>query len=531
MSAARNDAQNIKSQGYVAIDGIAGLRGKPTKIRTPRGFEVDGEYRVIESDAGRNSFHDGYSVELQDRDTDKITSREQVEKIRDKVIPADLITDYEGADVGAPIFGINPADGQLEVEIGNHRDQGIREGYQSGRYETYKKQLLEKAQALGFNPAEVAQMKNPKLVRVRTTKLSPEDRMAFANSGNAPRGMAKSAAEIALTDAKYIGPALSSINVTEDGEINTAGNRDFFRQFLGAVASPQELNKLITRDGNALTQEGVNRVRNAIFASAYGNSGLVERLADSADERVKRVLSGMTAAAADTARTKSEISRGNLYDLQIADDVAKAVDKLAEIRNNGQTVEGYLSQGQFFDDGMTPESRLLLKVADKAKSAKVFSDLITGFNGTVKALGSPAQGNLFGETVTPSKISILENIIDRDYPEFADQKAAIKQGQAIAEKQPAASGWDRVKAAVQAATDRVEKSWNNDELTEANLPQFSRKKPSASSDRQPTLLSGLLRVTALGNQKLRRRIVNRLQCRPALQCKKVFSMWIRMRSG
>ncbi len=491
------EPQSVKPQGYVETDGLAGLRGKPTKIRTPRGFEVEGEYRIVEADAGRNSFNDGYSMVLQDRDTNKATSREQIDKIRDKVIPGELIADFEGADVGAPIMGVNPEDGQLETEIGNHRDQGIREGYQNNQYQAYKDLLLEKAKDLGFNPDEIAAMKSPKLVRVRTTELDPETRMAFANSGNAPRAMAKSAAETAVTDAKYVGPALSEIQVTEDGKINTAGNRDFFRRFLGEVATPQELNRLISRDGNSLTQEGVNRMRNAIFAAAYENTDLVERLADSTDERIKRVLSGMTAAAADTAVMRNEIKRGNLHDYQIADDLAIAADKLAEIRNSGNSVDGYLSQGQFFDDGMTAESRQLLKVIDRAKSSRAVAELIKDFNSMVRELGHPGQGRLFDDAAPPSKESILDFVISRDYPDLASKKEIAGQDPGAAEKTAAQkAGLDRVKEAIKTAQARVESNWNNADLTEADLPQFSRKRSGNQpglfdAGRQPTLFEWL----------------------------------------
>ncbi len=421
-------------KSYVNTEGVTGLRGKPTKIRTPRGQEVEGEFRIIEADQGRNSFHDGYSVHLQDRDTDKGTSREQIERIRDEVIPSDLVTDFEGADVGAPIYGINDQDGQLEVEIGNHRDQGIREGYAFSNYNTYRDYLMQNAAALGFNPEDIKKMYAPKLIRVRTTQLDPDSRTSFANSGNTPRSMAKSAAEIALTDAKYLGPVLDQIHVSEDGEINTASNRDFFRQFLGQVSTPQEQNRLVTRDGKALTQEGLNRVKNAIFASAYPNNSLVERLADSTDERIKRVLNGMIKAASDTAQTKNLISRGQLHDIQISDDLAKAADKLAELRETETTVDEYLAQGRIFDDGMTPESKLLLAVADRAKNANVISDIMTSFNAQVKAIGDPHQGNLFGDVPLPSKESILDFIIQRDHPEIFAKKDAIANGAAVLEK-------------------------------------------------------------------------------------------------
>lgn len=421
-------------KNYVNTEGLAGLRGKPTKIRTPRGQEVEGEFRIIEADQGRNSFHDGYSVHLQDRDTDKGTSREQIERIRDEVIPSDLVTDFEGADVGAPIYGINDQDGQLEVEIGNHRDQGIREGYAFSSYNNYRDYLTQNASALGFNPEDIKKMHAPKLIRVRTTQLDPDSRTAFANSGNTPRSMAKSAAEIALTDAKYLGPVLDQINVSEDGEINTGENRDFFRKFLGQVSTPQEQNRLVTRDGKALTQEGLNRVKNAIFASAYPNNSLVERLADSTDERIKRVLNGMIKAASDTAQTKNLISKGQLHDIQISDDLAKAADKLAELRETETTVDEYLAQGRIFDDGMTPESKLLLAVADRAKSANVISDIMTSFNAQVKTIGNPNQGNLFGDVPLPSKESILDFIIQRDHPEIFAKKDAIANGAAVLEK-------------------------------------------------------------------------------------------------
>nr|MDD2997522.1 LPD5 domain-containing protein [Candidatus Riflebacteria bacterium] len=498
----------ISPKNYVNTEGLSGLRGKPTRIRTPRGQEVDGEFRIIEADNGRNSFHPGYSMGLQDRDTDKGTSREQIERIRDDVIPSDLITDFEGADVGAPIYGINEQDGQPEVEIGNHRDQGIREGYAFGNYDNYRNYLIKNAAAFGFNPQDVEKMHAPKLVRIRTTQLDPDSRASFANSGNNPRSMSKSAAEIAMTDSKYMGPALSQIDVSGNGEINTPANREFFRQFLRQVATPQEQNRLVTRDGSNLTQEGLNRIKNAIFAAAYNNNSLVERLADSTDERIKRVLNGMIKAASDTAQVKHEIDKGQLYDIQVADDMAKAADKLAELRTSDTSVDNYLSQGQFFDDGMTPESRLLLAVADKAKSADVIADIMTSFNQQVKSIGDPRQGNLLGDVALPSKESILDFIIQRDYPEIFAKKAAITQGPAILEKGAGESGLTKVANKIHeiqtafsqpsVKTNRAMEAFNeaarrrqrlDSELTEADSPIFSRK--TSGGQQTPSLFDWL----------------------------------------
>jgi hypothetical protein len=238
-------------------------------------------------------------------------------------------------------------------------------------------------------------------------------------------------------------------------------------------------------------------MRNAIFAAAYENTDLVERLADSTDERIKRVLSGMTAAAADTAVMRNEIKRGNLHDYQIADDLAIAADKLAEIRNSGNSVDGYLSQGQFFDDGMTAESRQLLKVIDRAKSSRAVSELIKDFNSMVREVGHPGQGRLFDDAAAPSKESILEFVISRDYPDLASKKEIAGQDPGAAEKTAAQkAGLDRVKEAIKAAQARVESNWNNTELTEADLPQFSRKRSGNQpglfdAGRQPTLFEWL----------------------------------------
>ena len=71
------------------------------------------------------------------------------------------------------------------------------------------------------------------------------------------------------------------------GDILTVANRDFVNKFLREIVNPAEKGKYVDKNG-AISQEGVTRIKNAIFAKAYGNTLAIEKLAESTDNNVKK---------------------------------------------------------------------------------------------------------------------------------------------------------------------------------------------------------------------------------------------------
>ena len=147
----------------------------------------------------------------------------------------------------------------------------------------YIEWLKDKAENFGIDIENLPE--NPVLVRRRTTEV---DRASFVKKANESSVASMSATETAKSDAeKLSNDILNLFYANEDGNINTRENKSFIEKFIGEVIPKNEQNKYITDKGN-LSQEGLTRVRNAIFYKAYEDIYLMNKLAESLDNNTKK---------------------------------------------------------------------------------------------------------------------------------------------------------------------------------------------------------------------------------------------------
>ena len=109
--------------------------------------------------------------------------------------------------------------------------------------------------------------------------------------------------------AKFVG--------REDGLINTKDNHAFIQDFATEVIAPSELNQYTNKDGN-LNADGVKRIVNAIFHRAYGDTALLDRVAESTDNDIKRITTSMINVAPMLVEIQEGIKKGNYYDIDLA---------------------------------------------------------------------------------------------------------------------------------------------------------------------------------------------------------------------
>jgi hypothetical protein len=145
--------------------------GKPGKVVTNAGTEVDTRFKVVEADDLLTSDREGYPAEIQPRDRNRIASRQQIEGIVSHLDPARL-GDSRMASDGAPIVGRDNI-----VESGNGRVMAIREAYKRGAGEGYKKYLADNSETFGIAKAQIEGMKNPVLTRERVTDVERHAKM------------------------------------------------------------------------------------------------------------------------------------------------------------------------------------------------------------------------------------------------------------------------------------------------------------------------------------------------------------------
>ncbi len=137
------------------------------------GFAVVEASSLIVSHNADGSENPDYPQELQPRDRGRATSQAWVSKTAQYIDPESL-GKTSRADTGAPIVG---PDGV--VESGNGRTMAIREAYRQGKADDYRNWLIEEAEYFGLSADAIKAMKQPVLVRVRSSEVNKIDVLLF----------------------------------------------------------------------------------------------------------------------------------------------------------------------------------------------------------------------------------------------------------------------------------------------------------------------------------------------------------------
>ncbi|MFZ6813525.1 hypothetical protein ACO0K3_03590 [Undibacterium sp. Rencai35W] len=376
--------------------------GADTSFTTEAGARIGAKYALMESGDLQTS-HDenlranpAYPPELQPRERDRAASSTQISGIVQKLDPARLGLSADAA-TGAPIVG---ADGL--VESGNARTIALKRIYQANgqKAEDYKSFLTTNAGQFGIDPAQIASMQKPVLVRVRTT---PVNRAEFARQANATTVARMSSVEQARSDAARM-DILDDLNPDDNGDFTTS--RDFIRRFMAKI--PQtEVGEMIDGDGK-LSPAGYARMRNAVLAKAYGDSPVLLRMTESLDDNLRNVSKALMQVAPQVAKVRESIKEGHLHDADITPDLLGAVEELSRLKDKGKTVKDYMSQSGMFGDKLTPEGHDMLQFLDEnIRRPRQMAEFVLRYTEALEAMGHPGQANIFGDNQVPTKGELL----------------------------------------------------------------------------------------------------------------------------
>lgn len=402
-------------------------KGSAVTAKTERGTEISTNYALVHisdlvpsHDPVRLTLNPAYPSELQPRDRGRAASEAQITHLVQMLEPAFLGASPKASD-GAPIVGPD-----MVVESGNARTMALARSYsqRTPGADRYKQWLIDNAQQFGFESSEVAEMDAPVLVRVRTT---PVDRQVFVKEANEQSVAAMSASEQAMSDAERLTDGLlARFQPSEDGELLNAANREFISDFLRVVVGPAEQGRYITSDGS-LSQEGINRIRNAVFAKAYGDTSTIEKLAEATDSRVINITGAMLIAAPRYADVQNRIQSGLLHPLALTEEIAAAANKLAILRERRTSVDAYLSQQTLFgNQELTPEATRMLELFHQyGRSRKRLAAILNATVDAVEAAGVPGQGALFGGAVVPTKAEVLEAAVRKVALQYGEDQATL----------------------------------------------------------------------------------------------------------
>ena len=398
------------------------------------GGSVEVAPKVVEASSLKTSADTGYDAALQPRDRSRAASSGQVNDIAKNLNPQRLGRSAE-ADRGAPIVG---ADGM--VESGNGRIQAIRQAYQEGGPSAAK--YREWLQSQGV---DVANMREPVLIRERVTAMTPEQRQSFTVGANQGATLTMSAPELALADAKLIsGNSLSLIK--NPGDISSVDNSAFVRQF--AAKLPQTEQGAFVNAQGQLSAEGATRVRNAVLAKAYGDSAVLTRIAESTHDDVRSISNALTSSAPEWAAVREGVAAGSIpKEMDITADLLDAVARTAQIRARGAGLAEATAQVDAFNK-QSPTSEQLMRLfydADgrrAASSSQIRDGLRFYAQEAAKVEASP--GLMLGlPQVTPGEILELTAMkvaapkeISREVMETAAKNAATAEKVTAAAEAP-----------------------------------------------------------------------------------------------
>lgn len=386
--------------------------GKTETVRTDQGAKIDVQYAVVEADKPIASHDTAFKVnpefpaELQPRDRSRAASETQIQGILANFQPELLGANPKASD-GAPIVGPDGA-----VEVGNGRTIALRRAYEGNLPEAgkYKAWLQEHAEDFGLSKEHVSGLKQPMLVRVRQTDVN---RQEFVHETNKPSAAVYSPAEQAKNDARLLTPGLmQQFSPEPEAGVMAAENRSFVRGFLQGLTK-EEAGSLTGSKGE-LSQAGALRIKNALLHRAYGNSDLVEQIAESTDDAAKNVSNALVAAAPRIAALKADIEAGNAHPVDLTPDIAQAALKLSSLKAQGESVDSYLAQMDLMAPDLTPESRELLAAFDQyTKKPQHIRNLLHGYVDFMDRAGNPKEAGLFGKPVTPTKAEAVHYAIQQ----------------------------------------------------------------------------------------------------------------------
>lgn len=408
----KKQAEKEAGTAKIIIPEKTAATGQTKPVFTERGTKTDVTTKVISANDLLTSLDKGYPAELQPRDRSRVASKAQISNIASNLNPA-FLDDSPKASDGRPLVVPVQLGDKIKYAVisGNGRSEAIREAYRSGNEgaQNYAEFARSKDQTTDFE--------NPVYVGILNPNQIP-DLAEFAKEANEQSTAAMSSSEQAKTDAERMNPELlASFMPSDDGTIHAGANRDFIRGFMSQVVGRAEQGKLITSNGK-LSQEGINRIKNAILSKTYGETeegqSLVTKISESTDNNVKRITNALLQNAGKFAALKQAVKDGTRFsNLDITNDLAKATAKYSALKSEGMTVEEHLSQPNMFGEELSPFQKFVLSTIDNYSfSAKALNGILSNYSIAADALGDPNQAALFGGDETPDTPSLFKAAIE-----------------------------------------------------------------------------------------------------------------------
>ena len=344
---------------------------------------VPGDSLIISNDEYGN-VNPKYPQELQPRDRTRTASQEWTADTSKNLNPRKL-AESATAQNGAPIVR-----GDGVVIGGNGRSRSILMAYASGNAGEYEQFLQEKGGRYGIDTANLPD--KPILVRIAR---DVDDWPALAEELNVSSQAAYSATERAMSDARKMEGVLELLIPNDDGDINTAANAAFIQAFIQKVVPKNEQGDVLDGPGH-LSQKGLERVENAIFAYAYGDPNLLQKYSESLDNDMKNVTNALMQSAPAAVALQADIKAGRAYDLPAVQTILKAMEIFAEAKRGKKTVEEQANQLSLLEPENEDAGELAMFIDRNKRSAKQMRIAFNSLYEEIESYGDPNQESFFG---------------------------------------------------------------------------------------------------------------------------------------
>lgn len=413
------------ANGTLTHEGTIQSQGKTEKVYTPgTNREIEIRHKVVEADSlitsndANGAVNPNFPQHLQPRDRSRPTSIAQVHDIASNLNPK-LLGENPSTASGAPIVS---AEGV--VESGNGRTMAIRKAYEQGKGEAYRKWLSEQGH-------DVTGMKNPVLVRERTTPMSDQELLDYTKESNESTTLTMSPTEQAMVDAKAV---VDLLDQYRGGDINSAANRDFVNRFVTELVPTSERGKMLSA-GAGLTQDGQRRINAALVAAAYNDTFIVDQVFESTESDIKAIGNALTDVAGFWAKMRDMAINGQIpKDLDITPNLVEAVHLVQKARVTSTKLAELVAQDDIFSGAVDPVTLDFLSVfyrGDKytrARGRERVADALNHY--TQQAMQQFSGENLFGDK-PKNNTQLRGETLDR-----LDQQEADKQQDIFASPQP-----------------------------------------------------------------------------------------------
>lgn len=392
--------------------------GNTVQVITDNGKEFNAQYKVVDADdlvtshlpenSANMAKNPDYPAELQPRNRESVAMQQQVIGMANALRPADLGAS-RNLNNGAPLVNANGV-----VENGNGRSiaiiRALKSKNKSGK--DYRKWLNDHAAEFGLTPEQITAIKNPILIRQRTDDTIDTNAIINSTAG----GARLSASEQGKSDAQKLTEGTLSLYAENDmGDLLSADNKDFVTAALRDITgnNPGELNVLLTEDG-LVSQQGIARIKNALFAKAYGDDGLLALMSESTDNNIRNITNALINIAPSFAILNDKIAKGLRFNVDVTEPVAEACHKLMVLRREEIPVATFLLETEtaMFTDETGKEisdsaKDVLQFIEENKRSSKAIRNFLMFMADTINAAGDPRQISLLDNEKAPTATGII----------------------------------------------------------------------------------------------------------------------------